>query len=53
MNRILPALLVLVATFGIVHGDLLRPCQCGPDNPYSCGFCPSGTVQDGPSEAPC
>lgn len=39
MRRAVTVLFVLVASFGIVHGDLLRPCQCGPDNPLSCGLC--------------
>jgi len=39
VSRVLPLLLLLLASFGIAHGGILKVCECGPGNPYSCGIC--------------
>ena len=53
MARALTTVLIVLALFNIAHADILKPCQCGPDNPMSCGQCPAskGTAADSP--APC
>ena len=57
MVRPVTLILLVLAMLNIAYGDLLRPCECCPDNPYSCGFCPAsdehGDGHDEPPTAPC
>lgn len=58
MRRLTTSVLLVLVMFNIAHADLLRPCQCGSDNPYSCGSCPISKAQGSealgePSPAPC
>ena len=53
MVRVLTTVLIVLAMFNIVHADILRPCQCGPDNPYSCGQCPASKATSDTTPAPC
>lgn len=53
MSRILTTVLIVLALFNIAHADILKPCQCGPDNPMSCGQCPASKGTTPESPAPC
>lgn len=53
MIRAFTILLISLSMLNVASGDLLRPCQCGPDNPYSCGHCPSSHGVPKASPAPC
>lgn len=53
MWRALTTLMIVLAMFNIVHADILKPCQCGPDNPLSCGKCPASQAGSGDAPAPC
>ena len=53
MARAFTTALIVLALFNIAHADILKPCQCGPDNPMSCGLCPASKGATARSPAPC
>lgn len=52
MRRSVATVLLALAMINIAHADILHPCQCGPDNPYSCGCAASKAERPAP-QAPC